>query len=95
MHENKLSVKSSAKLAREEERISKIKAVELFEKGILDSFPAGKFSTLQAIHRFLFENIYGFAGKIRTVNIAKGYFRFAIGAKLIKTIICLPWSAAL
>lgn len=77
MFENKLNAKSSAELAREEERISKMKAVELFEKDILESFPAGKFSTLQAIHKFLFEDIYEFAGKIRTVNIAKGNFRFA------------------
>lgn len=77
MLENKLNAKSSADLAREEERISKIKAAELFEKNILDSFPAGKFSTLQAIHKFLFEDIYEFAEKIRTVNIAKGNFRFA------------------
>ena len=75
--ENKLGLTSSADLAREEERISKKKAVELFEKGILDDLPAGKFSTLQIIHKYLFEDIYDFAGKIRTVNIAKGNFRFA------------------
>ncbi len=77
MLENKLGLTSSADLAREEERISKKKAVELFEKGILDELPAGKFFTLQAIHKYLFENIYDFAGKIRTVNLAKGNFRFA------------------
>ncbi len=77
MIENKLGLTSSADLAREEERISKKKAVELFEKGILDDLPAGKFSTLQVIHKYLFEDIYDFAGKIRTVNIAKGNFRFA------------------
>ncbi len=77
MLENKLGLTSSADLAREEERISKKKAVELFEKGILDDLPAGKFSTLQVIHKYLFEDIYDFAGKIRTVNIAKGNFRFA------------------
>lgn len=75
--ENKLGLTSSAELAREEERISKKKAVELFETGILDTLPAGKFATLQAIHKYLFEDIYDFAGKIRTVNIAKGNFRFA------------------
>ena len=75
--ENKLGLTSSADLAREEERISKKKALALFEKGILDSLPAGKFSTLQAIHKYLFEDIYDFAGKIRTVNMAKGNFRFA------------------
>lgn len=77
MLENKLGLTSSADLAREEERISKKKAVELFEKGILDELPAGKFFTLQAIHKYLFEDIYDFAGKIRTVNLAKGNFRFA------------------
>ena len=75
--QNKLGITNSAELAREEERISKKKAVELFEKGILDDLPAGKFSTLQIIHKYLFEDIYDFAGKIRTVNIAKGNFRFA------------------
>lgn len=77
MLKNKLGLTNSADLAREEERISKKKAVELFEKGLLDNLPAGKFSTLQAIHKQMFENIYDFAGKIRTVNIAKGNFRFA------------------
>jgi len=75
--ENKLGLTSSADLAREEERISKKKAVELFDKGILESLPAGKFSTLQAIHKYLFGDIYDFAGELRTVNIAKGNFRFA------------------
>ncbi len=75
--ENKLGLTSSANLAREEERISKKKAVELFENGVLDTLPAGKFSTLQAIHKYLFEDIYDFAGKLRTVNLAKGNFRFA------------------
>ena len=75
--ENKLGLTSSADLAREEERISKKKAIELFENSVLDTLPAGKFSTLQAIHKYLFEDIYNFAGKIRTVNIAKGNFRFA------------------
>jgi len=75
--ENKLGLVSSADLAREEERISKKKAVELFETGLLDTLPAGKFVTLQAIHKYLFEDIYDFAGEIRTVNMAKGNFRFA------------------
>ena len=77
MLENKLGLTSSAELAREEERISKKKAAELFEKGILDDLPAGVFSTLQVIYRYLFEDIYPFAGKIRSVNVAKGNFRFA------------------
>ena len=75
--ENKLGLTSSADLAREEERLSKKKAVELFENGMLDTLPVGKFSTLQAIHKYLFEDIYDFAGKLRTVNLAKGNFRFA------------------
>ncbi len=75
--ENKLGLTSSSDLASEEERISKKKALTLFEKGILDNLPAGKFSTLQVIHKYLFEDIYDFAGKVRTVNIAKGNFRFA------------------
>ena len=75
--ENKLGLTSSADLAREEERISKKKALALFETGLLDQLEAGKFSSLQAIHKYLFEDIYEFAGKVRTVNIAKGNFRFA------------------
>ena len=75
--ENKLGLTSSDDLAREEERLSKKKAVELFENDVLDTLPAGKFSTLQAIHKYLFEDIYDFAGKLRTVNLAKGNFRFA------------------
>lgn len=75
--ENKLGLTNSTDLAREEERISKKKAIELFESGILDTLPAGKFSTLQKIHEYLFSDIYNFAGKVRSVNIAKGNFRFA------------------
>ena len=77
MLENKLGIKNSAELAREEERISKKKAAELFENGILDTLTPGSFSALQAIHKYLFDEIYDFAGKVRTVNIAKGNFRFA------------------
>lgn len=76
--ENKLGITAPSQLAREEEeRISKKKAAMLFESGSLNNLPAGKFSTLQAIHKYLFEDIYEFAGKLRTVNIAKGNFRFA------------------
>ena len=75
--ENKLGITSSAELAREEERISKKNAVELFESGTLDKLEPGKFASLQAIHKALFEDIYNFAGQIRTVNLAKGNFRFA------------------
>ena len=77
MLENKLGITSSAELAREEERISKKKALELFESGRLDSLEAGKTASLMSIHKALFEDIYEFAGKLRTVNIAKGSFRFA------------------
>ena len=75
--ENKLGITDSAQLAREEEKISKAKAKELFESGILDSLHPGKYVTLARIHEFLFDEIYDFAGKMRTVNIAKGNFRFA------------------
>ena len=75
--ENKLGLTDSAELAREEERISKKKAVWLFESGTLDALPAGRFETLKTIPKYLFEDIYEFAGKIRTVNLAKGNFRFA------------------
>ena len=77
MLENKLGLTSSAELAREEERISKKKAAMLFENHILDNLESGKSSTLQTIHKYLFDEIYDFAGKLRTVNIAKGNFRFA------------------
>ena len=75
--ENKLGITDSAELARTEEKISKQKAVKLFESGYLDTLQAGTFSALSAIHRYLFEDIYDFAGKLRTVNLAKGNFRFA------------------
>ena len=75
--ENKLRLTSSADLAREEERISKKKAVWLFESGTLDKLSVGTFASLKAIHKALFEDIYDFAGKLRTVNLAKGNFRFA------------------
>lgn len=75
--ENKLGIGSSAELARAEEKISKRKAIELFENNIVEDFEIGKFSGLAKIHRFLFDEIYEFAGKIRMVNIAKGNFRFA------------------
>ena len=75
--ENKLKITDSAELAREEEKISKKKALELFEKGILDSLQPGTFDTLAGIHKYLFDDIYLFAGEIRDVNIAKGNFRFA------------------
>ena len=72
-----MGLTSSADLAREEERISKKKALALFENGTLDKLEAGKLSALKAIHKYLFDEIYDFAGEVRTVNIAKGNFRFA------------------
>lgn len=75
--ENKLGITSSPELAEAEERISKKKAVELFENGLLDSLEAGTTASLKAIHKYLFDEIYDFAGELRTVNIAKGNFRFA------------------
>lgn len=75
--ENKLGITDSAELAREEERISKTRAIELFETNFLSSLTPGTCDALSKIHRFLFSDIYDFAGKTRTVNIAKGNFRFA------------------
>ncbi len=75
--ENKLGITNSAELAREEERISKKKAVEMYDNGMLDKLEPGTFSALKAIHKYLFDEIYDFAGVMRTVNISKGNFRFA------------------
>ena len=75
--ENKLGLTDEAALARAEEKISKTKALELYDTGLLDTFPVGTFEGLADIHRYLFEDIYFFAGQMRTVNIAKGNFRFA------------------
>ncbi|MBQ8412134.1 MAG: Fic family protein [Lachnospiraceae bacterium] len=74
---NKLGFTNSSDLAREEERISKRKALELFDSGILDKLEVGKFSALRIIHKNLYGDIYDFAGKIRNENISKGGFRFA------------------
>ena len=74
--ENKLGITDSAELARAEERFSKERALELFEKGLLDTFEAGTFQGLAQIHKYLFDEIYDFAGQLRAVNIAKGNFRF-------------------
>ena len=75
--QNKLSLTDELELAREEERISKQKALALYDTGLLDTFPVGTFAGLAMIHKYLFEDIYEFAGQMRTVNIAKGNFRFA------------------
>ena len=74
---NRLGIKSEIELAKEEERIGKLKAKKLFESGTLNRLKAGTFESLVTIHKELFEDIYDFAGKIRTVNISKGNFRFA------------------
>ena len=93
--ENKLNITDPAELAREEERISKIRAKEMFETGYLDTLESGTFETLKKIHKCLFEKIYEFAGELRNVNIAKGNFRFAPLAYLevaIKNIEKMPQS---
>lgn len=74
---NKLGINDQMELAREEERITKIKAIKLFETGILNSFEVGTFAGLSQIHKYLFEDVYEFAGKIRIENISKSNFRFA------------------
>lgn len=74
---NKLNITSSVELAHIEEKTTKKKALKLFEENILDTFEVGTFKGLSSIHKYLFEDIYEFAGQIRTVNIAKGNFRFA------------------
>ena len=74
--ENKLGITDSTDLARMEEKISKKRAIDLFEQGRLDQMEAGSFTALREIHKALFEEIYVFAGEIRTVNLSKGNFRF-------------------
>ena len=74
---NKLQINNSVELARVEEKLSKKKAIELFESGYLNSLEAGKFNSLSKIHKYIFGDIYDFAGTVRDVNIAKGNFRFA------------------
>ena len=75
--QNKLGLTDELELAREEERISKQKVLALYDTGLLDTFPVGTFAGLAMIHKYLFEDIYEFSGQMRTVNIAKGNFRFA------------------
>lgn len=75
--DNRLNITDSTELARMEEKISKKKAVKLFENGYLDNYEVGTFRMLAAIYKYLFGEIYDFAGKVRTLNIAKGNFRFA------------------
>lgn len=92
---NKLGITDSPTLAREEERISKKAATTLFEKNLLNDMPSGTWTTLQKIHTILFQYIYDFAGTLRTVNIAKGNFRFVpvmYLAEAVKTIEDMPQS---
>ncbi|HCX62529.1 protein adenylyltransferase Fic [Sedimentibacter sp.] len=77
MLENKLGITNQPELKREEERLSKLKAKQLFESGDINEIEVGTFKGLSCIHRYLFEDVYFFAGKLRDVNIAKGNFRFA------------------
>ena len=84
--ENKLGITSSAKLATQEERLSKKRALELFESGMLDKLEPGTFKTLQVIHKQLFMDIYDFAGMVRSVNIAKGGFRFVPAMYLLDAL---------
>lgn len=74
--ENKLGITSSVELAREEELLTKHRALELYDEGLLDAFETGTFDGLAKIHGYLFQDVYDFAGKMRTINIAKGNFRF-------------------
>ena len=93
--DNKLGISDSFKLADEEEKISKKKALEMFQTGFLDSLQAGSLEALIQIHKYLFEDIYEFAGQLRTVNIAKGNFRFAPAIYLneaLKSIEKMPQS---
>lgn len=76
-YKNKFGVTDSSELARVEEKISKMRAIELFEKNLLDTFEVGTFRGLAQIHKYLFDDIYDFAGQVRTVNMAKGNFRYA------------------
>ena len=92
---NRLGIADSPTLAREEERISKKAATTLFEKNLLNDMPSGTWTTLQRIHTILFQDIYDFAGTLRTVNIAKGNFRFVpvmYLAEAVKTIEDMPQS---
>ena len=84
--ENKFGIEDAAELARVEEKISKRNAVELFASGRLEKLPAGKFATLAEIHCALFGEIYDFAGKLRTINLFKGHFRFASAIYLAEVV---------
>ena len=90
---NKLGITDSPTLAREEERISKKSAARLFEQNLLNNMSSGTWATLQDIHKVLFQDIYDFAGELRTVNISKGNFRFVpvmYLSEAVKTIESMP-----
>lgn len=90
---NKLGITDSPTLAREEERISKKSAARLFEQNLLNNMSSGTWTTLQDIHKVLFQDIYDFAGELRTVNISKGNFRFVpvmYLSEAVKTIESMP-----
>ena len=96
MLKNKLGIEDQAEFAKEEERITKIKAIKLFETGKLDSIEVGTYAGLAQIHKYLFEDVYDFAGKTRTVNISKSNFRFASAMYLeeaLKQIDKMPQSS--
>lgn len=93
--ENKLGITNSTELATKEEELSKKRAIEMFENGIFSTLKAGSFESLQKLHKYLFQDIYDFAGEVRTVNIAKGNFRFAPAMYLqdaLKHIEAMPQS---
>lgn len=93
--ENKLGITNSTEMATKEEELSKKRAIEMFENGIFSTLKAGSFESLQKLHKYLFQDIYDFAGEIRTVNIAKGNFRFAPAMYLqdaLKHIEAMPQS---
>ena len=90
---NKLGITDSPTLAREEERISKKSATRLFEQNLLNNMSSGTWTTLQDIHKILFQDIYDFDGELRTVNISKGNFRFVpvmYLSEAVKTIESMP-----
>ena len=92
---NKLGIHNAVELSRQEERLSKQRALELFDEGLLDTFEIGTFAGLQAIHAHLFCDVYDFAGDVRTGNIAKGSFRFAPSLYLdaaLESISAMPQS---
>lgn len=93
---NKLGIHNPVELARQEERLTKIRALELFDQGLLDSFEVGTYKGLRSIHEYLFQDVYDFAGETRTADISKGHFRFAsslyLGAAL-ESISAMPQSS--